>query len=401
MSASAYRPSILELPTKSEPLGRGLRRFWSLDPNVCFLNHGSFGATPRSVQDTQARWRGELEAEPVRFMVDVLPDALRAASNRLAQFVGATPANLAFVENATSGVNAVLRSIHWKAGERIVVANHAYPAIKNTARYLAARYGLTVVEADIPWPLTGADAIVEAYSRALANGARVAIIDHIFSPLAVVTPLAEVAAVCRKQGTQMLVDGAHAPGLLPLSLDVLGDMGVDWYTGNCHKWLCAPKGCGFLYATPEAQRDLHPTVISNFYGEGFEQEFAWTGTGDPSARLSVPAAIDFIEALGDERYRAALFAQAREGAARLTDAWQVRAGAPLECFASMVTLPLPVDTAANAQSAAQWRRTLLHEHGIEVPVLVINDQLWVRISAQVYNEASDIERLAAVFATNR
>lgn len=385
------------LPATDTVFGHGLREYWALDPSIHFLNHGSYGATPRYVQAAQSRWREQMENEPVRFMVDTLPGALRIAAARLAGFVGATAANLAFVENATAGVNAVLRSIRWQAGDRIVLANHAYPAVKNTALFFAERHGLTIVEAALPWPLAGPDEIVDSYAQALSGGARIAIIDHIFSPLAVVTPLDPVVRICRAHGVPVLVDGAHAPAMLPLTLDALGEIGVDWYVGNCHKWLCAPKGCGFIVATREGQDDLHPAVISNNYGEGFEKEFAWTGTGDPSARLAVTAALEFIEALGVERYRAALQEQASMAAALIAGAWGVAPGAPADMFAGMVTLPLPVDAPANAESVAHWRLKLLREHNIEVPIIDVDGRLWVRISAQVYNDLSDYEVLARVF----
>ena len=386
------------LPASTTPFGHNLRALWSLDPAIHFLNHGSFGATPRHVQAAQSRWREEMENEPVRFMLDTLPAALLIARARLAEFVGASLSRLAFVENATAGVNAVLRTTRWRAGDKIVLANHAYPAVKNTARFLAERHGLIVVEAQIPWPLSGPQAVIDAFAEALQDGARMAIIDHVFSPLAVITPIETIARMCQHRGVSLLVDGAHAPGMLPLALDALGEMGVDWYVGNCHKWLCAPKGCAFIVATEKGQQDLHPAVISNYYGEGFAQEFAWTGTGDPSARLAVTAALEFIEALGVERYRDALREQARTAAAQIADAWRVAPGAPKEMFAAMVTLPLPINEPATPESIARWRLTLLQEHHIEVPVLAIEGRHWVRISAQVYNELSDVEALARVFA---
>jgi isopenicillin-N epimerase len=347
----------------------------------------------------QSRWRDALEREPVRFMVDELPGALREAAAGLARFVGATPSRLALVENATAGANAVLRSLRWNAGDRIVIANHAYPALKNLARFVADRYRLEIIEARVPWPLPDAGAVVDAYAQALEHGARLVIVDHIFSPLAVVSPIDPIIRSCVAKGAAVLLDGAHAPGLLPLELDALAAAGVDWYVGNCHKWLCAPKGSGFLYATEDAQRDLHPAVISNFFGEGFEREFGWTGTGDPSARLAVTSALEFIDALGAERYRNALFDQARTAAALIAGAWNVRPGAPADSFAAMVTLPLPVpagDPAAPAD-ALRWRSRLLDEHRIEVPIIAIDGRLWVRISAQVYNELDDYAALAQVF----
>ena len=193
----------------------------------------------------------------------------------------------------------------------------------------------------------------------------------------------------------MLVDGAHAPGQLPLVVDDALAAGADWYVGNCHKWLCAPKGAGFIVASERGQRELHPAVISNYFGEGFDAEFAWTGTGDPTARLSVSSALDFIEALGAVRYRDALRSLARAAAALIAEAWDVAPAAPPEMFAAMVTLPFPVDDEGTREAALRWRAKLLHEARVEVPVIAIDGRLFVRISAQVYNEVSDYEALAA------
>ena len=389
------------LPTPDAAFGHALRSHWSLDPAVTFLNHGSYGATPRRVQAVQSHWRAAMEAEPVRFMQDELPAALSTAGAALANLVGAKPDNLVFVDNATAGANAVLRSIDWRAGDRVVIANHGYPALKNTLAYLAARHQIEVVFAEVPWPLDGPQALVAAYLDAIKNDqggrVRLAVVDHIFSPLAVETPLDDIAVQCRAQGTLLLVDGAHAPVLLPLNLEALFGLGVDWYVGNCHKWLCAPKGVGFLAAAPHAQAGLHPTVISNYYGEGFQREFAWCGTGDFSAKLSVVAAIEFIEALGVARYREYLRSLAAAAEQLICDAWRVLPGAPLSMFHSMVTIPLPNDERGDVAAAVRLRKQLLIKHQIEVPIHAINGRLYIRISAQVYNELSDYDRLAKVF----
>jgi isopenicillin-N epimerase len=391
-------PKSLSTSVSLTPFGHGLREYWSLDPAVTFLNHGSYGATPRYVQAVQTEWRTQMEAEPVRFMQDELPASYDAARNTLAKFVGAARENLVFVESATAGANAVLQSIDWQPGDKVVIANHGYPALKNTLRYLAGRYQLQVIEANVPWPIKDAGEVVHAYLAAIAGGARLLVVDHIFSPLAIETPLVEIAAACRAHGVKLLVDGAHSPVLLPLDIDSLFASGVDWYVGNCHKWLCAPKGAAFLAAAPHAQAGLHPTVISNFYGEGFQREFAWCGTGDFSAKLSVPAAIRFVAALGVARYREHLRLLARDAAMMIAAAWKVTLPAPLSMSHSMVTIPLPIDEAASAEGVARWRMTLLREHGIEAPIHPINGKLHVRISAQVYNEMSDYEKLARVFA---
>ena len=398
MNLMASTFDLPALPPADSAFGHSLRAHWSLDPSITFLNHGSFGATPRRVQAVQRDWQAQMESEPVRFMMDVLPPALSAAGATLAGFFGAKPENLVFVDNATAGANAVLRSIDWRKGDRVVIAKHGYPALKNTLGYLASRFGIDVVFADVPWPLADGDALVAAYLNAIKGGARLLVVDHIFSPLAVETPLEEIAAQCRAQGTQLLVDGAHAPVLLPLDIEALFAGGVDWYVGNCHKWLCAPKGAGFLAAAQHAQAGLHPTVISNFYGEGFQREFAWCGTGDYSAKLSVPAAIAFIQALGLERYRSHLRALAAEAGQLICDAWRVQPGAPMTMFHSMATIPLPGDQLGDTAAALRWREKLLTEHHIEVPFHAINGRMHVRISAQVYNELADYNKLAKVFA---
>jgi isopenicillin-N epimerase len=230
------------LPPPGASFGHGLRGLWTLDPAIRFLNHGSFGAAPRHVLAAQARWREALEREPVLFMVDELPEALLAARNRLAQFVGAVPQRLTFVDNATAGVNAVLRSLPWRAGDRIVIADHAYPGVKNAARFVAARHGLTLVEARVPWPLSGPEEIVAAYEEALQGGARLVIVDHVFAPLAVVAPVEEIVRLCRARGVPVLVDGAHAPGMLPLALDALGPTGTRaTATSGCARPRAAPS----------------------------------------------------------------------------------------------------------------------------------------------------------------
>lgn len=384
-------PSSSSLPLPDAAFGRSLRSHWLLDDRIHYLNHGAFGATPKHVLEAQTRWRETMERDPTHFMVELLPEALRAVIDRLAPVIGTTASQLALVENATAGVNAVLRSIRWQAGDRIVIANHAYPGVKAALRYVADRHDLTIVEAQVPWPLSDAAALIDAYDKALKGDVRLAIVDHVFSPLAIVTPVESVVDLCRARGIPVLVDGAHAPGMLPLTLDALG---ADWYVGNCHKWLCAPKGCAFLMATPEAQHDLHPAVVSSYYGKGFAEEFGWPGTVDPTARLALPAALDFIEALGVNRYTTALREQARAAAEMLATAWHIEPGAPPDLFGAMVTLPFPVNEAGTETNARRWQKRLYEEHRIEVPVLAIENRLWVRISAQVYNELEDFQQLA-------
>jgi len=368
------------------PHGRPLRRHWLLDEGLRFLNHGSYGATPRAVLDAQAQWRSRMERQPDRFMVTELPAALEAAAARLAEFVGALPGSLAFVENATAGVNTVLRSLDFALGDEIVLSRHAYTGIRNGAQYAATRSGARIVEAQTPFPVTDSAAIADAYASAIGNRTRLAIVDHIGSPTALIHPVAEIVRACRARNVPVLVDGAHAPGSLELDLAALD---ADWYTGNCHKWLYAPKGCAFLCTAPRAQEVTRPLAISNFAGEGYWREFSWTGTRDPSAFLSVTAALDFWTEMGGAAIPAWNHRLVVEAAAKINAAWGTEPTAPEAMLAGMATLKLPWAGEATQAIADRVHDWLLAERRIEVPVLAFDGALWCRISGQIYNDLAD------------
>jgi isopenicillin-N epimerase len=367
---------------------------WLLDPDVAFLNHGSFGATPRVVLAEQERWRALMERHPTHFMSEELPPALRAARARLAAFVRAGADDLVFVENATAGCNAVLRALHLAPGDEILVTDHGYPAVRKAAEYVATRAGARVIEAAVLFPLEDAAQVVAAVSSRLSSRTRLAIFDHITSPTAVIFPVRELTNMCRAAGVPVLIDGAHAPGMLSLDAPSAGG---DWYTGNCHKWLMAPKGSAFLWVAPERQADTHPLVISHGYGQGFTAEFDWVGTRDPSAWLCVPAAIDFHERLGGARLRERNAALAREQASFLAEIWRTERGAPDALTGSMAAVRLPLRETATTERALELRRKLFDEHRIEVPVTAFAGALWARISAHSYNRPADYARLAACF----
>ncbi len=375
--------------------GEGFTRDeWLLDPEVAFLNHGSFGAAPRVVLAEQERWRAAMERRPTYFMDRELPPALRAAAGRLAEFVGAQSNDLVFVENATAACNAVLRSFQFALGDEILVTGHGYPAVRKAAEYVAARAGARVVEAAVPFPLIDETQVLAAVRARLGPKTRLAIFDHITSPTAVIFPVRELTQLCRAAGALVLIDGAHAPGMLSLDVPAIG---ADWYTGNCHKWLMAPKGSAFLWATPERQADTHPLVISHGFGQGFAAEFDWVGTRDPTAWLSVPTAIEFHERLGGARLRERNAALAREQATLLADAWRTERGAPDALTGSMAAVRLPLREAATPERALELRRKLFDEHRIEVPVIAFAGALWARISAHAYNRPADYARLASAF----
>lgn len=372
--------------------GAAIRHEWALDWDFLTVNHGSFGATPKVVLAAQADWRRKLEAQPTRFMSAVVPGALRDAAARLGAFVNADGKTIAFVENATQGCNAVLRSLRLRAGDEIVVLSHAYGAVRNAVRFVCERAGARMVEAEIPFPRPHPDAIVANLEAALTPRTRLAVLDHITSGSALVLPLKRMVEVCHAAGVPVLVDGAHGPGQVALDLTALN---ADWYVGNCHKWLNAPKGCGFLHARPDRQEDLHPVTISHGYGKGFLAEFDWTGTWDPSAFLCVTDAIAFHERLGGETMRARNIALAAEGAALIAGRFGTETGAGNELSGSMGVVRLPLQGELSREGGEALRRRLL-EAGTDAPVHLQAGTAWLRISAAAYNERDDYTKLAAL-----
>ena len=387
--------------------GRAIRPAFLLEADAAHLNHGSFGATPRVVLAAQDDWRRRLEAQPSRFMMRELEPALAQARGPLARLLGADPAGLAFVDNATTGVNAVARSLDLAPGDEVLTTDHGYGAVRQTFTHVCARAGARLVEAALPFPPRSSAELEAAVVERIGPRTRLVVIDHVTSPSAIILPVAAIATAARARGVPVLVDGAHAPGMLDLAID---ELPVDWYTGNCHKWLCAPKGSAFLWAGTERRERLHPTVISHGYGRGFEAEFGWTGTRDPSPWLSVPAAIDFLDGfgaggpgavgLGVARVRAYTVDLARRAADLLAAAWGNEARVPAALHGTMAIVALPAALQrrlgpATEEHSRRLRHQIWDEHRVEIPIMAIDGRHWARLSAFIYNEIDDYERLAA------
>lgn len=375
-------------------LGKPVRHEWALDWDFLSVNHGSFGAAPRVVLAAQREWQQRLEAQPGRFMRAVLPGALRHAADRLGGFIGADGKDIAFVENATTGCNAVLRSLRFAPDDEIVVLSHGYGAVRNTVRFVCERAGARVVEATVPFPHPDADAIVANIAAALSRRTRLAVVDHITSASALVLPLRRIVETCHAAGIPVLVDGAHGPAQVPLDMRSLG---ADWYAGNCHKWLCAPKGAAFLYARPDRQTDLHPTTISHGLGKGYLEEFDWTGTRDPGAWLATSVAIDFHARLGGETLMTRNIELAAEATAILARRLNTEPGASGDLAGSMGVVRLPLAGPATTERSGELRARLL-EAGTDAPTHVQAGAIWLRISAAAYNDIGDYERLAEIVA---
>ena len=378
--------------------GASLRGEWLIEPGTVFLNHGASGAMPRAVLAAQDEVRRRIEANPPRFLGRLYSARIRAAASDLSAYVKAEADDLVFVDNATSGVNAVLRSLNFRPGDEIVVTTLGYNAVRNAVRYIASRSGAAIVEVPIPLPVTNEDEIIARVAARLSARTRLAIFDHIASHSAILMPVERLVRLAQASGAEVLVDGAHAPGQIPLDLPAIG---ADYYVGNCHKWLMAPRGCGFLWAKQERQGDLHPLAISHGYGKGFTAEFDWTGTRDPSAFLTVPAGIAFHENLGGEQLMARNHELVCTMAHSLADEWGAVPAAPDSMFASMATIRLPIAGPATQDRAYEIQRLLYDGHKIEVPVNCMEGAFWMRIAAQAYNEPEDYELLRSALAALR
>jgi isopenicillin-N epimerase len=377
---------------------------WPLDPGVIFLNHGSFGACPTEVLRHQTALRAEMEAEPVRFLSRELADRLDGARRALATFIGADADDLAFVTNATSGVNAVLRSLVIGRGDELLTTDHAYNACRNALDFVASRSGADVVVAPVPFPVTSPDEVVGAVMARVTPRTRLALLDHVTSPTALVLPIERLVRELAGRGVDVVVDGAHAPGMVPLDL---GALGAAYYAGNCHKWLCAPKGSAFLWVRRDRQVEVRPLTIShgaNVTRAGrsrFRLEFDWTGTDDPTAWLTVPRAIDYLGALLPGGWPA-LMARNRRLALEGRRLLGAAAGTPPPCPDAMVGSLASIVLPDGPTSEIGWRRPdplqsrLFEGRGLEVPVIswpAAPGRL-IRISAQLYNRHDHYATLA-------
>lgn len=372
-------------------------KFWLLEPETTFLNHGSYGACPLPVLAVQQQLRQQLERQPLRFFNHEWEPLIDAARAQLAEFVGADPAELVFVPNATTGVNAVLRSLQFQPGDELLTTDHAYNACRNALNFVAERSGAKVIVAKIPFPITSEQEAIAAITSQLSSRTRLLLLDHVTSQTGLILPIAEIIRHCQTAGVEVLVDGAHAPGMLPLDLQTLG---ATYYTGNCHKWMCAPKGSAFLYVQQDKQPKIRPLTISHGANSPrrdrsrFHLEFDWIGSDDPTAYLSVPAAIQFMgsclpggwSALMAHNHQMAIAARQI-----LCAALDLDLPSPEAMIGSLAVVPLPDGSDTQLQTA------LMQQFAIEVPIIPwpAAPHRVLRISAQIYNTLNQYQYLAS------
>jgi isopenicillin-N epimerase len=377
------------------------RSLWGLEADICFLNHGSFGATPLVVLQQQRRWQQELERQPVQFFLNRHEGLMDEVRRRLGAFVGADPDDLALVHNATTGVATVLASMEIPAGAQLLATTHGYNACNNALRAAATRASAEIRWVELPFAVADEDEYVARVLEAVTPSTVLALLDHVTSPTGLVLPLERLVPALESQGVRVLVDGAHAPGMIPLDLTRLG---ASYYTGNCHKWVMSPKGSAFLHVRRDRQSEIRPLVTSHGANSPrvdrsrFRLEFDWTGTEDPSAWLSVPAALDWVDEHGDgwPAHMAANRSLALEARQLLCRAFCIPSPAPDSMIGALAAVPIPADAGDQApgEPAGRLQRRLWDRWRVEVPIIPWGNQArLLRVSAQRYNAVEDYERL--------
>jgi isopenicillin-N epimerase len=372
-----------------------MKDLFLLDPGVIFFNHGSFGACPRPVFEVYQDWQRQLEWEPIDFLGRRQEALIAQARARLAEYLHTQPDNLIFVTNATNGMNTVARSflLDFQPDDELLTTDHEYGAINKMWDYISARTGLKIIRHPIPVPVTSHDDIIEPLWAQVTPRTRMLSLSHITSATALTFPLAELCRRARAAGIPTVVDGAHAPGQIDVDVEAIG---ADFYTGNCHKWMCAPKGSGFLYVRPEWHDRIDPLVISHGWGEGSTliSRCQWQGTRDTSAYLSVPAAIDFMAAHDWHGVRQRCHQMAIDFSQRMTEITGIPPYTPYstDWFSQMITVPLP------DCDQPELARRIYEDYRIVVPIYPWNGRNQIRVSFQAYNTQHDADTLIHALA---
>ena len=369
-------------------------KFFRPRADTTYLNHGSFGLPPAPVREAQLDWKRQLDEQPMDFFVRKLPQALVAARQKLAAFVGAKPEDLVFVENATVAMNVVAESFRLHPGDEVLLNDHEYHAVHRIWQRACKRAGAEMRVVSLPRPIESREQLVAALFAAVTPRTRLIVVSHITSPTAILFPIEAICARAQREGIAVCVDGPHALAQTPVDLDALG---CDFYCASLHKWLSAPFGSGFLHVASPHQASIEGPIRS--WGRWppvplahWTDEFAWTGTRDPSPYLSVPAAIDFLEDVGAETFRGTTHELARYARGQLVELTGLRPLVPdhADWYGSMAHVPLPPG------DAKEFQGRLWTEHGIEVPIVAWNDGRYIRVSCHLYNDVQQIDRLIDV-----
>lgn len=395
---SGFETSVMSLDPSNDAAWSSFKAQWSIRPGTTYLNHGSFGPPPRPVREARQRWHDAMDSQPMDFFVRQLEPALRDAREGLARFVGSPVRDLIFVENATVGMNIVADSFPLAAGDEVLLTDHEYGAVHRIWQRACERAGAIKRMVVLPLPFHSATETADALFNAATDRTRLIVASHISSPTAVILPVAEICRRARQRGIAVAIDGPHAVAQVPLNIV---ELGCDFYTASCHKWLSAPFGSGFLYVSPRHQSRVRPPVLS--WGrlppnriDSWADEFNWSGTRNPAAYLSVPAAIDFLEQVGLEAFRARTHWLAQYARHHLVELAQLEPIVPDDpaWYGSMAHVPLsPTETNETCAVANPLQHTIWQKLGIEVPIVDFRGRRYIRVSCHLYNDTSQIDRL--------
>lgn len=369
------------------------RSLFLFEPGLTYLNHGGFGATPKEVLDAKQRILLEIEKNPAAMFQHNLRNLWHGIAEKIARRFSLDSNSLAIVDNVTDGIVAVLRSLSLEAGDEILLTSMNYGAVAAGARHIAEKQGAKITLAALRFPDPDPQQCIEAVTQALTHRTKIAILDHITSPTALLIPVADMVAACHTRGVPVLVDGAHAPGQIALDICALK---TDWYVANLHKWYFVPRGCGFLWAAPERRRELRPNVLSWDIAYPFPSNFGWTGTRDPSSWLAIPAAFDFMDRFGESAVRQHNHELIRAAVNLLADMWKFRVTTPDAMTAAMTLVPAPdgLPYPATDEGRSRLEVDLKDQYNIMVnPSFARDSKIWLRITAQIYNGIEDYEKL--------
>ena len=379
---------------------------WNLRKDIVFLNHGSFGATPRIIIDEQRKWQDLMEEDPVTFFEEIIPDALLKSRKALAKLVNCNFDDLALIENATTGVNIVLRSLKFNPGDEIIVPNHAYQACRNAIDFVARRYSVKVIICNVPFPIQSSKQIIEIILSSVTKKTRLVMIDTVTSPTGLRMPFETLVPLIESRGINVLLDAAHGIGIVPLDLDTLG---ASFTTSNCHKWLCSPKGVSFLHVRKDLQKTINPLVISHGMTSPldeksrFRHEFDWTGTRDLSGFCVLPFLIEYLNKIGGSIEEIMYLNNKLVNYARdlICQKLKIEKPCPDEMITSIATIKLPIKILndlefPNKQDPDPLHHILMKNYNIQVPVWYWPNPegRYLRISAQLYNNKKEYEYLA-------
>jgi isopenicillin-N epimerase len=376
--------------------GKEMAKLWKLKVDVVFLNHGSYGAPPKLVLDVLRKWQDHVEEQPCYFLNSQLFPLVAHAVRNLAKFIGADARDVVFVRNATTGVNAVLRSFPFRSGDAVLCLNYVYGAVKKTLDFILGPLGVDIIQLNIEFPISS-EQILERLKEILgsenARRIKLAVLDHIISALGMLIPLEPMVSLLHAHNIQVLVDGAHAVGQIPLDMKQLD---ADYYVSNCHKWMFAGRGCAFLWVKRQHQPFVRPAVITHGYGQGFQSEFIWQATDDYSAFLSSMTAIQFFETIGPSAIMHHNNTLAAWAAHMLAEAWGTEVVVPPASFRAMglVRIPQSPKFPPTVDAADALHDLLWDNHRIEAMIFPLGTFLMVRISAQVYNRKRHYKLLA-------